>query len=188
MQKTTRRTLVISGIVWFAYLVILSLGLLWHFPWRGRDAQNAPAFYDREATRQAIRKMKAAPGYKDSFVAMLTEDKSKSEDQEVDEAIQYFKKTRNTFRRIPCWRPTGVKDELDAEQTIRPAGAGMAAMQIGFSFVAPIRAWDRFRLEFLYGIAGGFAVQTSVLCILGLFRWKHSQQSSNKAVEPTPTR
>lgn len=184
MQKASRKTLTVSVIVWFVYLLVLSLGLLWYFPWRGREAQKVPATYDRETLRSGLRAMKASPDYKDSLFAMF-DDNSKSEDQELDEMIRSMKKTRNTFRRMPCWRPAGVKDELDTEQTIRPAAGGMATMQIGFKFVAPIRAWDRFGLEFLYGLAGGVTLQIAALSFGMLLRWRRSQKSSNQPSEAT---
>ena len=87
MQQATRKSLIISGIVWCTYLSVLSLGLLWYFPWRGAEAQKAPATYDRENLRKGLRAMKASPDYKDSIFAALDDD-SKSEDQELDEMIQ----------------------------------------------------------------------------------------------------
>ena len=184
MQQATRKSLIISGIVWCTYLSVLSLGLLWYFPWRGAEAQKAPATYDRENLRKGLRAMKASPDYKDSIFAALDDD-SKSEDQELDEMIQSMKKTRNTFRRMPCWRPTGFKDELDTQQTVRPSGGGMATMQIGFSFVAPVRAWDRFRSEFLYGLAAGISLQIAASYILTLVRWRGSRKLSNNPMSRT---
>ena len=119
-------------LAWLVYLVVLSGALLYNFPWRKPS---------QESLERDISKM----------LAELPEDKRREAlelRKMLDEAARpSFISEFRRYRRMPCWSDV-VHDELVADTS---SGAG-GAISFKFDFAAPVRAWDRFALEMLYGV------------------------------------